>query len=521
MKAKPIIPVARLIDIQNVTGLQVFPLKGAQTTIGRSPSADFTVSKDTISGIHARIEYRGDDFYLIDNGSTNKTRLNGKILSPQEPAKLLEGDEIMLDIYRFIFVRERRQRTEEPAENHRAGSATPAAAETADAVAPEKETGIPPGMEKISKYEIIGRLGKGGFGSVWKARDPKGSIVAVKLLNPEKMEDERAVRKFFHEAIILSHLDHPNIAKFIDFFPYGKEYVIVMDYVSGTDLKTLLKKANQQPLTFDLGCKIAEQVLDAFQYANEKRILHRDIKPENIILDTHGIAKVMDFGVAKMSSATTQKTAYCMFSPLYTPPERFDPNSEVDVRSDIYSLGLVFYEIFTGRHPISETNPAKIIFAHTNELFDPPSRYADLPRNMSQAISKALEKDPGDRFQDFKAFKGALLGQHTPAGSAQKPSPAASPPPPPAEAPGSAVPPPLETVGAKIEVTPAFFQVGSAVMGYFADTIKNTKRKDSRFTIEQEGPILRLTVESPDGDRRIIEKNMELILKAAKTTRRP
>jgi serine/threonine protein kinase len=495
---------AHLKDIKNVTGQLTFHLSKVQTRIGRSSANDFVIPKNTISSTHALIEYMESDFYLTDCDSTNKTRLNGKTLSPHSFVKLSQEDDIQFDIFNFTFVLGKKE-AETPKKPVGRGAEPPMASgdENAPSLKRPKKTEV---IEKhiIGKYETISKLGKGGFGTVYKALDSDGKIVAIKLLNPESLEDDRAVRKFFHEAIILSQLHHPNITQFVDFFPKDKDYAIVMDYEEGADLKALLK-INKGPLPFGLACKIAHQVLDAFQYAHEKKILHRDIKPENIILDTNDNAKIMDFGIAKMASAATQKTAFTMVSPLYTSPERFDQTREIGIESDIYSLGLVFYKIFTGRHPIKETNPSKIIFAHINLVFDPPEKFADIPNSMNQAILKALEKDPADRFQDFKAFREALLEwdgkstiEHTGPIPARLDLPA------------------RENQGEMdgIAVPQEYFQVGSAILNLFADTLKKSPQKGSSFTLQQNGMKLKLTVDTADGEQRSIVKDMQKILES-------
>ena len=259
---------------------------------------------------------------------------------------------------------------------------------------------------KIGDYTIIDSLGKGGFGSVWKARSDDGQQVAIKVLNPHALKSERVVKKFFNEAMILAKLDHPHICKLHEFFPNGDNFCIVMEFIEGTDLRTILKQIR---VPFGLAHKIARQALSGFQYAHENRILHRDIKPGNIMVDTGSNCKIMDFGIAKISSTASHDTAAGMLSVHYVPPERFDRTRGIDVRSDIYSLGLVFYEMFAGRRPFHASETSQIMYAHLNEDPEPPAAFAKrLPDNINRAILRALEKDPEDRFADFRQFAEAL-----------------------------------------------------------------------------------------------------------------
>ncbi|MFC1534201.1 SUMF1/EgtB/PvdO family nonheme iron enzyme [Thermodesulfobacteriota bacterium] len=268
--------------------------------------------------------------------------------------------------------------------------------------------------EQIGDYEVIGSLGRGGFGSVYKAKAANGNTVALKILNPQVLDNQKVVKKFFHEAMILAKLDHPNICKLIEFFPDGDNYAIVMEFVEGTELKELIQQQPNQLLPFDHAFRIAKQNLEAFQYAHENGILHRDIKPANIMIDQSGNSKIMDFGIAKVAGAATHDTAASMLSIHYTPPERFDPSRTVDARSDIYALGLVFYELFTGRRPFDAEDTSQIMFWHLNEIPEPPETFVSgLPQAVGDAILTALEKEPDDRFQDFLEFSDAL-GEGTP-----------------------------------------------------------------------------------------------------------
>jgi pSer/pThr/pTyr-binding forkhead associated (FHA) protein/predicted Ser/Thr protein kinase len=464
---------AKLEDVANVTDHHFFPISKPAINIGRSLTNDLVIKKSTVSSRHAIIEQKPDGYFIVDLNSSNKTLLNRSKLNPNSPYRLSDGDEIRFDTFTFIFKLEeveppppppppppapdhdetifldsgslmdeaKEAEPPQPAPDHdetiffdsgslvdeageeefapigrgrdpREAAVDKPPTEDDETTVRRKKPPTTPEITKIGNYEVIKLLGKGGFGSVWKAKTTEGRTVAIKVLNPDILEDDRAVRKFFHEAINLSKMDHPNICQFIDFFPQEGNYAIVMDFVQGTDLKDLLKEQNG-PLPFDTARRIAAQSLDAFHYAHQKQVLHRDIKPENITLTTDGTVKVMDFGIARLSSTESQQTSLYMISPAYTAPERFDASKTdtVDHRSDIYSLGLVFYEIFAGKHPFPTDNPTEMIISHLSKVPEPPDQIVDLPREISGGILKALEKDPEDRFKDFAAFKMEMLGE--------------------------------------------------------------------------------------------------------------
>ncbi|MEE8430905.1 MAG: serine/threonine-protein kinase, partial [Candidatus Desulfatibia sp.] len=345
-----------------------------------------------------------------------------------------------------------------------------------------KEPTAPAETKKFGNYEVVKLLGKGGFGSVWQATAADGLPVAVKVLNPDVLDNDRAVRKFFHEAINLSKMNHPNICRFIDFFPQEGNYAIVMDFVQGTDLKDLLKKQSG-PLPFDTARQIAAQALDALHYAHQKQVLHRDIKPENITLTTEGAVKIMDFGIARLSSSESQQTSLFMISPAYTAPERFDETKteDVDHRADIYSLGLVFYEIFAGKHPFPTTNPMEMIMAHLNTVPAPPDEIADLPQEISDAILKALEKDPEDRFEDFAAFKMEMLG----------------------EAPLRA----SQSIG-PLEFSGEYCKDGAAFLKMLSGIVKKHQKQARKITVGQVGKQVNVIIETTGGNELCITRDI-------------
>jgi len=345
-----------------------------------------------------------------------------------------------------------------------------------------KEPTPPAETEKFGNYEVVKLLGKGGFGSVWQATAADGLPVAVKVLNPDVLDNDRAVRKFFHEAINLSKMNHPHICRFIDFFPQEGNYAIVMDFVQGTDLKDLLKEQGG-PLPFETARRIAAQALDALHYAHQKQVLHRDIKPENITLSTEGAVKIMDFGIARLSSSESQQTSLFMISPAYTAPERFDETKtdDVDHRADIYSLGLVFYEIFTGKHPFPTTNPMEMIMAHLNTVPAPPDEIADLPQEISNAILKALEKNPEDRFEDFAAFKMEMLG----------------------EAPIRA----SDSIG-PLELSGESCKTGAALLKTLSGIVKKHQKQARKITVGQVGEQVNVIIETMGGNELCITRDI-------------
>jgi serine/threonine-protein kinase len=268
--------------------------------------------------------------------------------------------------------------------------------------------------QQIGEYKILGTLGEGGFGLVHKAvSSTTGTQVAIKVLHRESLGNEKVVKKFFHEAMILARLDHPNITRLYEFFPDGNAYAIVMEFIEGTTLKDMIVN-HDGPIPYEKALNICLQILAAFEYAHDNGIIHRDIKPGNIMIDKNGVVKIMDFGIAKFSSAASAetRTTWKWGAPHYMAPERFQEDGEMDVRSDIYSLGIVFYEAFTGRKPFDSSDTIRVIFCHLNEPpINPSTLLENLPPHVSTAILKALEKEPDNRFSSCAEFASALAGE--------------------------------------------------------------------------------------------------------------
>lgn len=246
------------------------------------------------------------------------------------------------------------------------------------------------------RYEVISKVGAGGMSDVYKAKDHiLGREVAVKILKSEFSEDATFVAKFRTEAQSAASLEHPNIVNIYDVGSENGMYFIVMEYVEGITLKTYIEKKGQ--LNFKEAISIAIQVGRGIEAAHSKGIIHRDIKPQNIIISTEGKVKVTDFGIARAASSNTIH-ADVMGSVHYSSPEQAR-SGFVDGKSDIYSLGIVMYEMVTGRVPFDGDSTVAIAIQHLQEEMVAPSAYApDLPVSLEKIILKATMKSPDRRY---------------------------------------------------------------------------------------------------------------------------
>ena len=250
------------------------------------------------------------------------------------------------------------------------------------------------------RYEILSKVGAGGMSDVYKAKDHILSrFVAIKVLKQEFSEDSSFVTKFRAEAQSAAGLEHPNIVNIYDVGSENGMYYIVMEYVEGITLKTYIEKKGQ--LSFKESASIAIQVARGIESAHNKNIIHRDIKPQNIIISTEGKVKVTDFGIAKATSSNTISSDV-MGSVHYASPEQAR-NGFVDGRSDIYSLGIVMFEMVTGRVPFDGETTVAVALQHLQEEIARPSKYApDLPISFEKIILKCTQKTPDRRYQTIE-----------------------------------------------------------------------------------------------------------------------
>ena len=248
--------------------------------------------------------------------------------------------------------------------------------------------------ELFPQFEILELLGKGGMGAVYKAKQTSlDRYVALKILPAEAAEDPAFGERFQREARALAQLSHPNIVGVHDFGQAGAYAYLVMEFVDGANLRQLQRAGHLSPQE---ALAIVPQICEALQFAHDRGIVHRDIKPENILIDTQGRVKIADFGLAKMmrleaGAPDLTLTRHAIGTPQYMAPEQIEKPETVDHRADIYSLGVVFYEMLTGELPIGR--------------FSSPSQRVEVDVRLDEVVLKALEKDPSLRYQQASAFK--------------------------------------------------------------------------------------------------------------------
>ncbi|MFN2633333.1 MAG: protein kinase [Thermoanaerobaculia bacterium] len=268
---------------------------------------------------------------------------------------------------------------------------------------------------KLGRYEVLSELGKGAMGVVYLAKDPViGRMVAIKTIRASSMagDDDSESRefreRFVREAQTAGILSHPHIVTIHDIGedPETSTSFIAMEYIEGKNLKSLL--AERAPFSYDQIAEMIAQVAEAIDYAHRKGIIHRDIKPANIIITTDEKVKITDFGIAKVASSNLTTTGQFLGTPNYMSPEQVS-GAPVDGRSDIFSLGVVLYELLTHRKPFVGENLTAISYKIVHEDFTPPAELSsEVPSEFNPIVARAMAKDPWNRYQRGKDFALAL-----------------------------------------------------------------------------------------------------------------
>ncbi|MBI5870888.1 MAG: Stk1 family PASTA domain-containing Ser/Thr kinase [Actinobacteria bacterium] len=259
-----------------------------------------------------------------------------------------------------------------------------------------------------NRYEIIRRLGSGGMADVYLARDTQlGRQVAIKVLYKRYARDEEFVARFRREAQSAAALNHPHIVSIYDRGEAEDSYYIAMEYLEGRSLKDVINE--EGPLEPARAIDYAEQMLRALQFAHENNVIHRDIKPHNIVINDRGQLKVTDFGIARAgSSPSVTETGSIIGTAQYLSPEQAKGKA-VEQSSDLYSLGIVLYEMLTGRVPFEGENPVAIALKHlSDEPVPPQALVPEIPDNLNAVVMRALAKDPRDRYPGAEEFLADL-----------------------------------------------------------------------------------------------------------------
>jgi serine/threonine-protein kinase len=257
------------------------------------------------------------------------------------------------------------------------------------------------------RYRVIRRLGSGGMANVYLAEDEElGRRVAIKVLDEKHANDEQFIERFRREAKNAASLSHPNIVSIYDRGQAEGTYYIAMEYIEGRTLKDLILARG--PLPVDQAVAYARQVLGAVRFAHRKGIVHRDIKPHNVLVDTDGRLKVTDFGIARAGTSQMTEAGSIIGTAQYLSPEQAR-GASVDQRSDLYSVGIVLYEMLTGSVPFTGDTPVEIAMKHISAVPEAPSgRRPQIPHDLDLVVLRALAKDPRERFQTAEEMDAEL-----------------------------------------------------------------------------------------------------------------
>jgi serine/threonine protein kinase len=273
--------------------------------------------------------------------------------------------------------------------------------------------------EQVGPYRVVEQLGRGGMATVFKAYHANlDRYVALKVLHPAFMEDPNFEKRFQREAKVVAKLEHPNIIPVYDFADHDGQSYLVMKFVEG---KTLKGRLNERPLTPDEGVKIIQAVGDGLSYAHKQGILHRDIKPSNVMLGDDGQVYLTDFGLARIASAgeSTLSGDMMIGTPQYISPEQAMGKRDLDEGTDIYSFGVLTYELVVGQVPFASDTPFSVVHDHIySPLPMPRTVNPNVPENIERILLKALAKERSDRFETVEemvqAFMRAVKGEELP-----------------------------------------------------------------------------------------------------------
>ncbi len=373
---------------------------------------------------------------------------------------------------------------------------------------------------QLGNFEIIDEIGRGGMGVVYRARQTSlDRIVALKVLPPEFGADETSAERFEREALSMARLSHPNIVDVIEVGEQDGIRYFAMQYIDGESLEDLIRR--EGALTPERAANIASQIAEAIHHAHEQGVIHRDIKPGNILLASNGRAVVTDFGIAKAADGTSlTRTGASIGTPDYMAPEVLRGNP-IDGRADVYSLGVLLFQMVTGRVPFVATTPFEVANRHLSEQPPRPSAISGhCPEWLETIILRALAKEPADRFQSAQEMASALQSETPTTPVTREFEPESVPPVSPTH-----TTPTQETQQQTSRIHPAVWAVAGAgiililaAVGIFAGNV----RGNGGNGIDGNGGPLPppKTVQVPDVERIRWEKAVDLLKEAGLQARR-
>src|SRR3989454_1470185 len=363
-----------------------------QIRIGINSGMGFRRGNDLfgeVVNVAARITKRSGPSQILVSRPVYEATLDTEICCNSLGPASLEGKAEREDLYEVIWADPVREELPSSSESVRA--LTDLASECAPVSA---------------RYEILDRVGAGGMGVVFKARDREtGELVALKVLKPEIADAAAPLEGLKNELRLARKITHKNVCRIHDFNRGDGTTFISMEFVEGESLRRVLNRFNA--LSARQGIKFAQQICDGLREAHAQGIMHRDIKPENLMIDSAGNVKLMDFGLAHL---VAERSTGTVGTPAYMAPEQAQ-GAQVDQRADIYALGLVLFEIFTGSAPFTADTPIEVALKQIREAPPNPRDIEQaIPEHIERAILRCLEKDPTKRFQSVDELQTALLG---------------------------------------------------------------------------------------------------------------
>ena len=373
-----------LICVQGPLRETSFPLPSSEHSIGRGSGNSLNLEGTLVSRQHALITFRDGQHLLFDRDSTNGTYVNGQRIAQHV---LQSGDQIIIGPYVFVF------------------QAAGTLISPPPLIRPLDQTPMPTRATDFGEYERVETLGSGGMSTVYKAISHRdGSTVAIKLFH---QADPYLREKFEQEIFIGQSLgSHPHIAEVYGGGSSHGVYYMVMEYVDDWSLRERLR-SGQHP-SLDAIIAIVGQTCDALSYAHTRGVIHRDIKPENMMFSSQNGVQLVDFGIAKLATALTHTMDGVLIGTSYYMSYEQAKGLPVDPRSDVYSLGVVLYEMLTGQVPF-KGEPLVVVNKHINEEPVPPRHLdASIPHHLEDLVMQALAKDADQRLQSAEEFARAV-----------------------------------------------------------------------------------------------------------------